>query len=123
MCEKFNITVKTTAAEAPWSNGLCERHNAVLGEMVLKTMADGISLDVALQWSIHAKNSLANVNGFSPYQLAIGYTPVIPNVLSSRPPALESSVESGSRDSLSKHFILYNTPQLNFNQISIFSAP
>jgi len=24
LCEKVNITVKTTAAESPWSNGLCE---------------------------------------------------------------------------------------------------
>ena len=29
LCESFNITVLATAAKAPWSNGLCERHNAV----------------------------------------------------------------------------------------------
>ena len=76
LCEKYNITVKTTAAEAPWSNGLCERHNAVLAETVLKTMADvNCSMDIALNWAVHSKNSLSNVHGFSPYQLAIGYTP------------------------------------------------
>ena len=27
MAEQFNITLKTTAAESPWSNGMMERHN------------------------------------------------------------------------------------------------
>ena len=92
LCESFNITVLTTAAEAPWSNGLCERHNAVLGDMLQKTYAEGkCNLNTALCWAIHAKNSLANVHGFSPYQLAIGYTPRLPSVLYNRPPALECS--------------------------------
>ena len=29
LCEAMNIIIKKTAAEAPFSNGLCERHNAV----------------------------------------------------------------------------------------------
>ena len=54
MSERYNITVKTTAAEAPWSNGLCERHNAVLAETMLKTMADSnCSPEVALSWAVH----------------------------------------------------------------------
>ena len=28
--EIFGINGKTTAAESPWSNGLCERHNLVV---------------------------------------------------------------------------------------------
>ena len=36
MCEAMNIVVKTTAGWAPWSNGLCERHNEVLSEMMIK---------------------------------------------------------------------------------------
>ena len=90
MCEQFNITVMTTAAEAPWSNGLCERHNAVLADMLQKTAAEQrCSLKTALSWSVHAKNSLSNVHGFSPYQLAIGYTPKMPGTLSDKLPALE----------------------------------
>ena len=38
MGEKLNTTVKSTAAESPWSNGVNERHNGILGEMVVKTM-------------------------------------------------------------------------------------
>ena len=28
-CENFNIKEKTTAPKEPWSNGICERHNAM----------------------------------------------------------------------------------------------
>ena len=95
LCDSFNIVIKTTAAEAPWSNGLCERHNGVLAEMLRKTMAEGrFSLKMALNWVVHAKNSLSNVNGFSPYQLAIGYTPVLPSVLHDKLPALEEPIAS-----------------------------
>ena len=34
MCEAMNIIVKTTAAEAPFSNGLTERRNLILSENV-----------------------------------------------------------------------------------------
>ena len=92
MCETFNIRVMTTAAESPWSNGLCERHNAVIGDMLSKIQAENrCSLEMALCWAIHAKNSLANVHGFSPYQIAIGYTPNLPNVLDKKLPAMETS--------------------------------
>ena len=74
---------------------MCERHNAVLAEMLMKTRAEGnCSLPVALMWAIHAKNSIGNVHGFSPYQLAIGYTPELPNVLTNKLPANEVSPPS-----------------------------
>ena len=34
-CENFNINIKTTATESPWSNGSVERHNEVLGNTVM----------------------------------------------------------------------------------------
>ena len=46
MCEAMNITVKGTAAESPFSNGLVKRHNMIIA---------------------NAKNSLANIHGFSPF--------------------------------------------------------
>ena len=56
LCKAMNITVKKTAAEAPFSNGLCERHYAVL-EMFLKTRAEAKSdFLTALQWAVNAKN-------------------------------------------------------------------
>ena len=52
LCEKLNITVTATAAESPWSNGVNERHNGIIGEMVNKLMEDGHSLVQAVCWSI-----------------------------------------------------------------------
>ena len=38
MCEMFNIQEAKTAAESPWSNGVCEGQNAILKESVQKTI-------------------------------------------------------------------------------------
>ena len=89
MCEGFNITVHTTAAESPWSNGLVERHNRTIAEMLDKMLSDTpCDMHIALAWCISAKNSLQNCHGFSPYQLAIGHNPTLPCAYSDRPPAL-----------------------------------
>ena len=73
MCEALNVNYKTTAAESPWSNGLVERHNLVISEMLNKTMHDTTSdINLALAWCINAKNSLSNVHGLSPFQLLVG---------------------------------------------------
>ena len=39
-CENFKMKVKTTAAEAPWSNSICERHNAIMTDIILKVRND-----------------------------------------------------------------------------------
>ena len=89
MCGEVNVNVNTTAAESPWSNGLCERHNAIIADMIMKVREDtSCSIELAVAWSINAKNSLANVHGFSPYQLVFGKNPRIPNILTDKPPAL-----------------------------------
>ena len=68
-CENLNIKIKTTAAESPWSNGLVERHNGIIGENVTKIMNEvKCDLSVALSLVVSAKNSLQNVHG--PNQLA-----------------------------------------------------
>ena len=82
----------TTAAESPWSNGLCECHNAILAEILLKIKEESAcDLNTALSWAITAKNCLHNVNGFSPYQLVYGRNPNLPSVLTDTPPALEGT--------------------------------
>ena len=49
LCEKCGIFVNTTAAESPWSNGIVERHNEVIGTMILKIREDtGCSLEMAI---------------------------------------------------------------------------
>ena len=90
MCETMNIVVKTTAAESPWSNGLCERHNGVLAETVTKTVEDAsCDIVVGLSWAVHDKNALQNVHGFSPYQLVFGKNPKLPCLIDNNLPALE----------------------------------
>ena len=39
-CESFGINVKTTAANSPWSNGICERHNGLIAEAFNKIIDD-----------------------------------------------------------------------------------
>ena len=95
LAESMNVRVLHTAAESPWSNGLVERHNATLAEILHKILAENnTDLQTALAWAVHAKNSLTNVHGFSPAQLAIGFTPVLPGVLHDKAPALEPRSES-----------------------------
>ena len=79
MCEKMNVSVKNTAGESPWSNGLVERHNLVIAEMMDKVLAESeCDFDLAFSWCLNAKNSLKNVNGFTPYQIAMGQNPTLP---------------------------------------------
>ena len=67
MAEKLNTKIITTAADSPCSNGVNERHNGILGEMVLKPMeVTHCSIETALMWCVTAKNALANIYESSP---------------------------------------------------------
>ena len=95
MGEKLNSTITTTAAESPWSNGINERHNAISGDMIVKVKRDvGCSLDVAVTWAVSAKNSLANVYGYSPNQLVFGRNPNFPSILTDKLPASDEKTKS-----------------------------
>ena len=62
LAEQFGIHIKTTAAESAWSNGVVERHNLILGEMLDKVMTEKpINIDIAIAWCINAKNSKENL--------------------------------------------------------------
>ena len=90
MCQNLNINFVTTSAESPWSNGLVEKHNGIVGEVVSKILEEiNCSVEVALCWAINAKNSLQNIFGFSPYQLVFGRNPNLPSVFTDKLPALE----------------------------------
>ena len=72
-----------------------ERHNAVLGLTVSKTMEDiKCDLNLAVAWAISAKNSLKNVHGYSPNQLVFGKNPNYPNACDNKIPALEGKTSS-----------------------------
>ena len=95
MADNLNIHVMTTPAEAPWCNGICEKHNHIIGVMLEKLWEDG-QKDVKqnLSWCLNAKNSMENNHGFTPYQLAIGMNPILPNNINSKLPALEGITNS-----------------------------
>ena len=40
-----------------------------------------IELDVALAWTVNAKNAIFSHKGFSPYQLVLGQNPNLPSVM------------------------------------------
>ena len=68
MAENDGIRMKTTAAESPWSNGVCERHNVVLTDLFLKLKADqrwDIPDSSLMIYCSFAKNCLSNKDGFS----------------------------------------------------------
>ncbi|XP_048012163.1 uncharacterized protein LOC125245541 isoform X2 [Megalobrama amblycephala] len=95
MAENFNIEIKTTAAYSPWSNGLTERHNQTLTEIIMKVKtSNGCDWDTALDWALMAKNTMQNVHGYSPHQLVFGQNPNLPSVLTVKPPALEGTTKS-----------------------------
>ena len=95
MGENFNIEILCTAAESPWSNGMCERLNGVLKDNVLKIMEENkCSLETALAWAVAARNSLHNNHGFSPNQLVFSFNTNIPNIINDKPPALENVTSS-----------------------------
>jgi hypothetical protein len=95
MGNNLNTEVTTTAAESPWSNGICERHNAVIGNMVKKIISEArCDIKTALAWAVNAKNCLHNVYGFSPAQLVFGKNPNLPSVLNDKPPVLEGVTTS-----------------------------
>ena len=88
--DHFGVNLMCTAAESPWSNGICERLNCIIGISVQKIVSDTkCNLTVALSWAVSARNALQNVPGYSPNQLVFGYNPLFPNVVGNEPPALE----------------------------------
>ena len=91
----LGITIQTTAAESPWSNGIVERNNQTLANMMNKIINDTqCSLDLALFWVLNAKNSLQNTAGFSQFQLVLGRNPKRPSTLSDNLPALSMKPSS-----------------------------
>ena len=64
MCETMNITVKVPAAESQFFNGLVERHNMIIANMLDKILENQqLDLDIALSWCLNTKNALANIIG------------------------------------------------------------
>ena len=56
ICEAINIYIKFTAAKSPFSNGLVERHNMIIQNMLDKVLEDQqLDLHLALPWCLVLK--------------------------------------------------------------------
>ena len=92
LCEMLGIDHKSTASYAPFSNGLVERHNSLLANMLKKIKADlKVDTELGLCWAVNAKNTLSNISGYSPYQLTFGKNPNIGGVTSDEPVLLDKT--------------------------------
>ena len=86
--ENFNNKIKRTAAESPWSNDICERHNAIVTETFLKVKEDcNCHWETAQAWSLRGKNSLINVSAFSSHQIVFGKHITITSIYVDQPSA------------------------------------
>ena len=66
--------VRTFAGESAWSNGLYEKHNGIIVDMIHKIRADSqYELELDVHWGIAAKTSLMNVCGFKKSMSSDGY--------------------------------------------------
>ena len=115
LCHFLNTEVCSTAAYSPFSNGIVERHNAIIGEIIPKLVADSdinCSKDLAVAWACSAKNSLLNHNGYTPNQLVFGKSIRLPSVATDKLRALESM----SSDMIRKKLLLMHKSRIAYLQ-------
>ena len=89
--EYLAVRVTQTAAYSPNQNGTNERNHAICDRMMdkMRSHDPGLTAELALLWSVLAKNSLQNVSGFTPFQIVFGEAPSLPSVYAAGPPGLE----------------------------------
>ena len=101
LLEKFNIKMRSTAAESPWSNGVCEKWVGLIKDTLRKLKKEGdINHKVSLNWAVAAKNSLYDNRGFSPNQIVFGKNPTLPNLM--REDVLIPMMEEGNEERMVK---------------------
>ena len=93
LVEKYGISMHgITAANSPFSNGLCERNHALVDKMMKKIKAGDSSIkdQEALEYALMAKNVEPNNKGYSSYQIVYGSNPKIPGIANSTPASLSN---------------------------------
>ena len=78
----MDLEIKMTAAEAPWQNGIVERHHASADIIIEKYLTEDPSMDIqeAINVASFARNSETNKTGFSALQLMSGHNPHFPGL-------------------------------------------
>ena len=117
----LGIKLTTTAAYLPHQNGL-NKGNHLIVDLMLKRMKESdpeIPIEMALSWCLQVKNSLENSFGFSPFQLHVGYNPILPTMTNGQPPALEGRTKS---EILGKHITAMHRDREEFIKVESSSA-
>jgi hypothetical protein len=83
----MDVDIKMTSANAPWQNGIVERHHATADLIYEKLMSENSSMkpQEAINQAAFAKNSDTNQTGFSPIQLMTGMNPKFPGLAEVNP--------------------------------------
>lgn len=115
--DKFGIHLDATAAQAPWSNSVCERHNSTIKTtfMKLATAEPGAAPQLLLDMACLAKNSLLVHGTATPHQLMCGSQPRLQSAVSDSPPALSSLTCPGD-DALQQTLRLLGASRVAFLQ-------
>ena len=80
--DHLGIIIHATDAKSTWSNDVAKRKNQTLVYMIGIITAESINYpDLALTWSLYARNSFQDVAHFSPFQLVFGSTLKLPATL------------------------------------------
>ena len=79
----------------------------IIANMLDKILEDQqLDLNIALSWCLYAKNSLAKVHEFLPFQLVFGQSPKLPSIINDKPQAFTPSdtnnILTGNRITLHK---------------------
>ena len=82
LIDRFQIEMSGTMAESHWSNGVCEKMIGMVKEGLQKVKGkENVTRQMAMMWTVAAKNSLGMRDGFSPNQLVFGRNPNLPNLM------------------------------------------
>ena len=89
----LNVHIKMTASDAPWQNGIVERHHATADIIVEKMMMEDPTLvyQEAINHAAFAKNCEINHSRFSALQLMMGQTPHFPGLAEANTGNIKSS--------------------------------
>ena len=92
-----DVHIKMTSANAPWQNGIVERHHATADIIIDKLMMENprISYQDAINQASFAKNCEVGQSRFSPLQLMMGQSPFFPGLAQANPAS--SNLNSSSK--------------------------
>ena len=111
LIENLGIEFKATAAESSFSNGINERHHAIIKSILDKIRRDhnNTAVDIVLSYAVFAKNCLVDNLGFSPHQRVFGRSPNIPTICSEN--VCSTNTELESEDMMNHLQLLHKTRQ------------